>query len=77
MNSRFYYPLNTGSLGEPRRPRSALYATEQRAPVHVEVASVSGEAEEPSEACPHATVGALYKSESTTERLNFVGEVAS
>jgi two-component system cell cycle response regulator DivK len=30
MNSRFYYPINTGSLGEPRRVRNFNSLIEQR-----------------------------------------------
>jgi two-component system, cell cycle response regulator DivK len=31
MNSRFYYPTNAGSLGEPRRASSFISPTEKRA----------------------------------------------
>jgi hypothetical protein len=31
MNSRFYYPINTGSIGEPRRANSFMSSVMQRA----------------------------------------------
>ena len=47
MNSRFYYPTNTGSLGEPRRANSDAFPRQYQRPVKFEgskaVASVKRE----------------------------------
>jgi len=48
MNSSFYYPLNSGSLGETRRTRRAIYSLERRPSIQFE--EVHKNADEPDSA---------------------------